>query len=67
MFGKIKDVSWLTKIVLSRERKQNIRSCFDAPVEFFYPQDVSEFNDILEKFQRKKEKNDIVIILGENN
>ena len=67
MFGKIKDVSWLTKIVLSRERKQNIRSCFDAPAEFFYPQDVSEFNDILEKFQRKKEKNDIVIILVENN
>ena len=50
LFRTIKDVSWLTKIVLSREREQNIRSCFDVPVEFFYPQNVSEFNVIIENF-----------------
>ena len=51
LFGKIKDVSWLTKIVLSRERQQSIRSCFDVPVEFFYPENVAEFNVIIEDFQ----------------
>ena len=35
LFNKIKDVCWVTKIVFSKEREQNIRSCFDAPVEFF--------------------------------
>ena len=66
LFGKIKDVSWLTKIVLLREREQNIRSCFDVPVELFYLQNVSEFDVITENFQRKKEKNDNESILGEN-
>ena len=28
MFGKIKEVTWLSKIPLSREREKNIRSCF---------------------------------------
>ena len=52
---------------MSREREQNIRSCFNAPVEFFYPQNVAEFNVIIENFQRKKKENDKDYILGENN
>ena len=67
MIGKIKDVSWVTKIVLSREREHNIRSCFDVLVEFFYPQNVSEFNVIIENFQRKKQKKGNDDVLGENN
>ena len=50
LFGKIKDVSWVTKIALSREREQNIRSCFDVPMEFFYPQNVGELNVIIDNF-----------------
>ena len=52
---------------MSREREQNIRSCFNAPVEFFYPQNVAEFNVIIENCQRKKKENDKDNILGENN
>ena len=28
MFGEIKEVTWLSKIPLSREREKNVRSCF---------------------------------------
>ena len=56
MFWKIKDVSWVTKIDLLREREQNIRSCFEVPVKFYYLQNVSEFNVIVDNFIKKKTK-----------
>ena len=62
----MKDVIWLTKIVLSEQREENIRSSFDVPANFYYPQNVSEFETLNENFQRKKynvEDN----LVGENN
>ena len=56
LFGKIKDVSWITKIVLPKEREQNICSCFDVSVEFFDPQNIDEFDVIIENFQRPKNR-----------
>ena len=50
MFGKIKHVLWLTKITLSRNRQDNIKSCFDVQVNFSYPQNVFEFDYLIEKF-----------------
>ena len=41
MFGKINDVSSITKIVLSKDREHSIRSCFDLTEESFYPQNIS--------------------------
>ena len=68
MFGKIKDFWWVTKIMLSKDREHQIRSCFNVPVEFFYPQNVSEFNIVIENFQRKKENTtDNNNNFGENN
>ena len=68
MFGNIKNVSWVTNIMLLKEREHQIRSCFNFPVELFYPQNVSEFNIVIENFQRKKEKkSDNDSIFGENN
>ena len=66
LFGKIKDISWITKIVLSREREQNVCSCFDVPVKYFYPLNIREFDAIIQNFQRQK-KRDNDSILGENN
>lgn len=65
MFRKIKDVSCVTKIVSSKEREHQIKSCFDVPIEFCYPQDLREFDIVIEYFQRKKE-NGTNHILGEN-
>ena len=55
MFGEIKEVTWLSKISLSREREKNIRSCFiDEQIDFKYPNAVEDFDDLLEFFQRRK-------------
>ena len=43
LFGKIKDVTWLTKITLSKNREENIRSYFDVHVNFTYPQNVFDY------------------------
>ena len=52
LFGKIKDVTWLTKVVLSKQREENIRSTFDVPVNFQYSENVSEFELLIESIQR---------------
>ena len=55
MFGEITEISWLSKIPLSREREKNISDCFiDENIEFKYPNTVEDFDDLLEFFQRKK-------------
>ena len=55
MFGEIKEVTWLSKIPLSREREDNIRSCFiDEQIDFKYPNNIEDFEELLEFFQRKK-------------
>ena len=61
MFGKIKDV------LLSKERKHQIRFCFYVPAEFFFSQNVIEFNIVIENFHRKKENTSDNNIFGENN
>ena len=55
MFGEIKDVISLSKIPLSTEREDDIRSCFiDEQIDFKYPNSIEEFEELLEIFQRKK-------------
>ena len=55
MLGEIKEVTWLSKITLSRKREKNIRSCFvDKQMDFKYPNTLEDFEDLLEFFQRKK-------------
>ena len=55
MSGEIKEVTWLSKISLLREREKNIRSCFiDEQIDFKYLNTVEDFDDLLECFQRKK-------------
>ena len=55
MFWDIKEVFWISKISLSTERKNNIRGCFvNRHVDFQYPIDIDEFEDLLDICQRKK-------------
>ena len=67
LFGDIKDVIWLTKIVLSKQREENIRSSFNVPVNFYYLQNVSEFETLIENFQRKKYNVKEDNLIGESN
>ena len=55
MFGEIKEVIWLSKIPLSKDRENNIRECFvDEEMDFKYPNNIDEFDGLLEYFQRQK-------------
>ena len=55
MFGKFKKVIWVSKILLSKEREEQIEKCFvDEKVDFTYVEIIDDFGDLLEHIQRKK-------------
>ena len=52
MFEEIEEVMWLS---LSKDRENNITESFvNEKMDFKYPNNVEEFDDLLEYFQRKK-------------
>ena len=45
----------MSKITLSKDRENNIRECFiDEEMNFKYPNNTDEFDDLLNYFQRQK-------------
>ena len=55
MFVEIKEVTWISKIPLLSERKNNIRDCFVNEIILFkYPARVEDVDDLLEFFQKKR-------------
>ena len=53
--GEIIDVFWISKIVLSPEREDFIKKNFiDQKVHFSYPQDIEDFNYLIENFSHEK-------------
>ena len=55
LFGDIKEVIWVSKISLSTERGNYIRDCFvEQKADFTYPNDIEDFDDLLDFCQRKK-------------
>ena len=66
LFRDVKKVCWISKIELSKDREENIRDCFtDQVVKLDYPNNVEEFDDLLEMYRLRKTEyieND----LGEN-
>ena len=55
LFGDIKEVCWISKVEFSADRESNIRDCFkDQNVNSKYPNNVEDFNDLLEIYKQKK-------------
>ena len=54
MFGAgLKSVDWVSKIILTKSREEEIRTCFDYPTrEFQYPDDLDDFEMLLQTFRR---------------
>ena len=51
LFGDIDKVFWVSRVEISKGRKDNIRDCFiDQTVHFEYPNNLEEFDDLLELF-----------------
>ena len=55
MFGELKEVAWISKISLSRDRENNIRDRFvNENIKSEYPNSIEEFDNLLECFQSRK-------------
>ena len=66
MFRDIKEVIWVSKIPLLKGRENNIRECFvDEEMYSKYTNNIDEFDDLLEYFQRQKAPCD-KLFLGKN-
>ena len=64
MFGSIESVDWISKIELSTAKEHQIRQSFSyASVELHYPNDVGEFETILELL--KDNKSDVNININD--
>ena len=72
IFAKLKEIFWLSKIILSQDRQQDISSCFDLKVNFKYPQTLNDFNmelDSLPHPKKKKETDNSIVnnVMDEKN
>ena len=71
IFAKLKEIFWLSKIMLSQDREQDISSCFDLKVNFKYPQTLNDFNMELHSvlLPKKKETDDSIVnnVMDEKN
>ena len=55
LFGDVKTVYWISKISLSQEREEKIKKCLgDEEVNFHYPENLDDFNYLVEAFMQKK-------------
>ena len=72
IFGEIKTVDWVSKIKLSKGKEDHLRRTFSyVSVEFHYPEDLGEFDTLLETFRDETEFEDDnsdvnSIVMGEN-
>ena len=56
LFGDISTVIWISKISLSQEREDAIQDSFNnQEVYFNYPENVEDFNYLIEGFMQRKE------------
>ena len=56
MFGNMKEVYWLSKISLIKDREENINDCSDIEVNIKYQTNSEKFDNLLDFFQRRKDK-----------
>ena len=61
----IKEVFWVSKIILSKEREEFIRDSFeDQEVQFSYPHDLDDFNYLIENVMQNRSE-DVENDMGE--
>ena len=65
-FGDLK-VEWLSYIKLDKIREAQIQSCFKYEIEFNYPKNVIEFEDIIEEFKVRSKASETIDVDNELN
>ena len=52
-FGDIVKTEWVSYVKLDKQTEAQIQSCFDCQVDFYYPRNKEQFDNLLEYFKTK--------------
>ena len=55
-FGELTKAEWVSFIKLDKPREAEIQSCFDSQLDFHYPRNKEQFEELLEYFKIKSNK-----------
>ena len=57
-FGELVKAEWVSYIKLDKQREAELQSCFDTQLDFYYPRNKEQFENLLEHFKKKSETSD---------
>ena len=58
-FGEINKAEWVSFIKLEKQREAEIQSCFECELDFYYPGNKEQFEELLEYFKTKSNSSEI--------
>ena len=58
-FGELIKVEWVSYIKLDKKREAEIQSCFYCDLDFYYPRNKEQFEELLEYFKTKTKSSEI--------
>ena len=57
-FWDIINAEWVSCVKLDKKREAQIQSCFDCQIDFYYPRNKDQFDNLLEYFKTKSSSDD---------
>ena len=58
-FAEINKAEWVSFIKLEKQREAEIQSCFECELDFYYPRNKEQFEELLEYFKTKSNSSEI--------
>ena len=58
-FGEINKAEWVSFIKLEKQREAEIQYCFECELDFYYPRNKKQFEELLEYFKTKSNSSEI--------
>ena len=58
-FGELNKAEWVSFIKLEKQREAEIQSCFECELDFYYPRNKEQFEELLEYFKTKSNSSEI--------
>ena len=58
-FGELNAAEWVSSIKLNKAREAEIQSCFECELDFYYPRNKEQFEELLEYFKTKSNSSEI--------
>ena len=58
-FGELNKAEWVSFIKLDKQREAEIQSCFECELDFYYPRNKEQFEELLECFKTKSSSSEI--------